>query len=198
MERNQRIIAILRGITPDDAVAHITCLLKHGINRVEITTNSPDWETSLHRVRQHFGSNIQLGVGTVTTPDQVRRCYAAAADFILTPNLNPMVIAQAKQHGLFVYAGVFTPGEIFTAVDLGVDVMKIFPACALPHNYPQLIKGPLSHPVNFSAVGGVAMENVDEYLRYYDSVGLGSALYKPGQRVIDTAARCERLREHRQ
>lgn len=198
MVSNQQIIAILRGITADDAVSHIACLLKHGINRIEITTNSHCWENSLLQVRQRFGSDIQLGVGTVTTSDQVQRCCAVGADFILTPNLNPKIIAQAKQHGLFVCAGVFTPGEIFTAVDLGVDVMKIFPACALPRNYPQLMKGPLSQPVTFSAVGGVEVENADEFLRYYDSVGLGSALYKPGQRVADTAARCKLLLQHRQ
>jgi 2-dehydro-3-deoxyphosphogalactonate aldolase len=196
MVNKQQIIAILRGITTDDAVSHIACLVERGINCVEITTNSPGWETSLHHVRQHFGSDIQLGVGTVTTSEQVQRCYAAAADFILTPNLNPTVIAQAKQQGLFVCAGVLTPGEIFTAVDLGVDVMKIFPAGALPPNYPQLVKGPLSQPVSFSAVGGVEVENAAEYLRYYDSIGLGSALYKPGQCVAETAARCELLLQY--
>lgn len=198
MKDNPQIIAILRGITPDEAVPHIACLLEHGINRVEITTNSPEWEASLHRVRQHFGADIQLGVGTVTSGDHLRRSVAAGADFILTPNLNPQLITQAKEQGLFVCAGVFTPGEIFTAVDSGADVVKIFPACALPRNYPQLIKGPLSQPVSFSAVGGVEIDNAAEFLRYYDSVGLGSALYKPGQRVADTAARCERLRQHRQ
>lgn len=198
MNNNSHIIAILRGITADEAVPHIACLVEHGIQCIEITTNSPEWETSLHRVRQHFGRDIQLGAGTVTTGDHVRRSVAAGADFILTPNLNPQVITLAKEQGLFVCAGVFTPGEIFTALDLGADVMKIFPACALPRNYPQLIKGPLSQPVSFSAVGGVDLDNAAEFLRYYDSVGLGSALYKPGQRVADTAACCERLRQHGQ
>ncbi len=198
MADNQPIIAILRGITPEDAVPHITCLVEQGIHRIEITTNSPNWEISLRQVRHRFGNDIQLGVGTVTTVDQVQRSFAAAADFILTPNLNPAVIAQAKLHGLVVYAGVYSPSEIFTAIDLGVDVMKVFPACALPTNYPQLVKGPLSQPVSFSAVGGVGVENVAEFLRYYDSVGLGSALYKTGQRVTETAARCELLLQHRQ
>lgn len=198
MKNNPQIIAILRGITADEAVPHIACLIEHGINRVEITTNSPDWESSLYRVRQRFGDVIQLGVGTVTTGDHLRRSIAAGADFILTPNLNPQIITRAKEQGIFVCAGVFTAGEIFNAVELGVDVVKIFPACALPHNYPQLIKGPLSQPVSFSAVGGVEVDNAAEFLRYYDSVGLGSALYKPGQRVADTAARCERLGQHGQ
>jgi len=198
MVDNQQIIAILRGITPEDAVPHIACLVEQGIHRIEITTNSPNWEISLRQVRHRFGNDIQLGVGTVTTEDQVQRSFAAAADFILTPNLNPAVIAQAKLYGLVVYAGVFSPSEIFTAIDLGVDVMKVFPAYSLPKNYPQLVKGPLSQPVSFSAVGGVGVENAAEFLRYYDSVGLGSTLYKTGQLVSETAARCELLLQHRQ
>ena len=197
MADNHPIIAILRGITPEDAVPQIACLVEHGIKRIEITTNSPSWENSLQQVRQRFGNDIQLGVGTVTTADQVQRSFAAAADFILTPNLNPAVIAQAKLHRLVVYAGVFSPSEIFTAIDLGVDVMKVFPACALPANYPQLVKGPLSQPVSFSAVGGVGVENSAEFLHYYDSVGLGSALYRTGQRVDVTAERCKLLLQHR-
>jgi len=77
-------------------------------------------------------------------------------------------------------------------------VMKVFPACSLPKNYPQLVKGPLSQPVSFSAVGGIGVENAAEFLRYYDSVGLGSTLYKTGQLVSQTAARCELLLQHRQ
>lgn len=198
MVNNPNMIAILRGITPAEAVLQIACLLEHGIHHVEITTNSPEWETSLRLVRQQFGHNVRLGVGTVTTPEQVQRCFTASADFILTPNLNPEVISQAKQHRITVRAGVLTSTEIFKAIDLGVDVMKIFPACALPYNYPHLMKGPLNQAVSFSAVGGVEVENAAEYLRYYDSVGLGSTLYKPGQSVSATAARCQLLLKHRQ
>lgn len=198
MVTNSNIIAILRGITPTEVVPQIACLLEHGIDHVEITTNSPEWETSLRLVRQQFGHDVRLGVGTVTTPEQVQRCFTASADFILTPNLNPGVIRQAKQHRIRVCAGVFTSTEIFKAIDLCVDVMKIFPACALPYSYPHLMKGPLTQPVSFSAVGGVEIENAADYLRHYDSVGLGSTLYKPGQSVSTTAARCQLLLKHRQ
>lgn len=198
MVTNSNIIAILRGITPTEVVPQIACLLEHGIDHVEITTNSPEWETSLRLVRQQFGHDVRLGVGTVTTPEQVQRCFTASADFILTPNLNPGVIRQAKQQRIRVCAGVFTSTEIFKAIDLCVDVMKIFPACALPYNYPHLMKGPLTQPVSFSAVGGVEIENAADYLRHYDSVGLGSTLYKPGQSVSTTAARCQLLLKHRQ
>lgn len=190
---DNQIVAILRGITPPESVEQVACLLDHGITTVEITTNSPDWAISLKCVRSAFGSRVQSGAGTVLTPDLVKTCAEAGAEFILTPNLDSRVVEAAKRHGLRVCAGVLTASEIFTACELGVEVLKIFPAAALPLNYPQLIKGPLSSAVMFSAVGGVNVDNAAEYLRYYDSVGIGSSLYRPGQPVSLTAERCQIL-----
>lgn len=197
MMADARIIAILRGITPADCVEQVACLRDHGISTVEITTNSPEWVTSLQRLDEAFGDEVTVGAGTVLTPEQVNTCAAAGAKFILTPNLDLRVIGAAKRQGLAVCAGVMTPSEIFTACEAGADVLKIFPASAVPENYPQMIKGPLSLPVRFSAVGGVDMDNAAAYLRYYDSVGIGSALYRPGQPVTTTAARCARWLERR-
>ncbi|WP_342325111.1 2-dehydro-3-deoxyphosphogluconate aldolase [Kosakonia sp. BYX6] len=193
MKESNQIVAILRGITPPECIEHIACLRDHGINSVEITTNSPEWATSLTRVREVFGDAIHLGAGTVLTPQHVVTCANAGAGFILTPNLDERVVVAAKQQGLQVCAGVFTSSEIFRACELGVDVLKIFPASALPLNYPQMIKGPLSQSVLFSAVGGVDCDNAADYLRYYDSVGIGSSLYRPGQRVATTALHCQQL-----
>ncbi|WP_312950357.1 2-dehydro-3-deoxyphosphogluconate aldolase [Superficieibacter sp.] len=193
MTLNARIVAILRGITPQESVDQVACLLEHGIATVEITTNSPDWATSLARVHEAFGHAVQCGAGTVLTPAHVATCAQAGGQFILTPNLDARVVKAAQDYGLRVCAGVFTATEIFTACELGVDVLKVFPAGALPFNYPQIIKGPLSGEVHFSAVGGVEVENVADFLRHYDSVGVGSALYRPGQRVAATAEQCRKL-----
>jgi 2-dehydro-3-deoxyphosphogalactonate aldolase len=192
------MIAILRGITPSECVAQVACLREHGITTVEITTNSPEWATSLRQLRDAFGDEVTVGAGTVLTQEHVDICAAAGARFILTPNLDLGVIHAAKSHGLGVCAGVMTPSEIFSASEAGADVLKIFPASAVPVNYPQMIKGPLSIPVRFSAVGGVDVDNAADYLRYYDSVGIGSALYRPGQSVAITASRCARLLERRE
>lgn len=193
MTINHQVVAILRGITPPECEEQVACLLENGISSIEITTNSPDWVTSLARVRARFGRNVRLGAGTVLTPDQVAQCAAEGADFILTPNLDPCVVAAAKRLGLQVCAGVFTSSEIFYACELGVDVLKIFPAAALPPDYPQWIKGPLSQPALFSAVGGVNIDNAAAFLRHYDSVGIGSSLYRPGQTVDVTVQRCRQL-----
>jgi 2-dehydro-3-deoxyphosphogalactonate aldolase len=198
MIANADIIAILRGITPADCVEQVACLRDHGLTTVEITTNSPEWITSLRRMREAFGDAVTVGAGTVLTPEHVAASAAAGARFILTPNLDPRVIHAAKRHDLRVCAGVMTPSEIFSACEAGADVLKIFPASVMPQNYPQMIKGPLSAPVRFSAVGGVDINNAADYLRYYDSVGIGSALYRPGQSVAITAARCALLLERRE
>ncbi len=198
MIANADIIAILRGITPADCVEQVACLRDHGLTTVEITTNSPEWIASLRRLRAAFGDEVTVGAGTVLTPEHVAASAAAGARFILTPNLDPEVIHAAKRHDLGVCAGVMTPSEIFSACEAGADVLKIFPASVMPQNYPQMIKGPLSAPVRFSAVGGVDVDNAADYLRYYDSVGIGSALYKPGQSVAITAARCALLLERRE
>ena len=193
MAINSQVIAILRGIRPEEVNHHIRCLLDNDISQIEITTNSPDWQSSIQGAVKHFGPHLNIGAGTVVTSRQVDESVAAGARFILTPNLDPQLVAEAKKQGLTVYAGVFSASEIFLAAGLGVEVMKIFPACALPVNYPQLIKGPLSQPVRFSAVGGITVDNAADYLVHYDSVGIGSSLYRPGQSVAETAKRCKLL-----
>ncbi len=189
----EQIVAILRGIAPAECIEQVACLRDHGITTMEITTNSPQWESSLARVASVFGDAITLGAGTVLTAQQVTACRAAGAQFILTPNLDARVVEAAQQQGLRVCAGVFSSSEIFRACELGVDVLKIFPASALPLNFPQMIKGPLSKAVPFSAVGGVDVSNAAAYLAHYDSVGIGSSLYKPGQTAAVTAQRCQQL-----
>jgi len=193
MEPDSQIIAILRGITPGDAVEQIGCLLAHGICDIEIPTNSPEWSVSIQNAKAVFGEAINLGAGTILTVEQAILAAQMGARFILTPNLNPAVIQAAKKSGLSVCAGVFTSSEIFTAIELGVDCLKIFPAGALPVNYPQMIKGPLSQESHFSAVGGITIDNARQYLRYYNSVGIGSSLYRAGQTVDITAGNCLKL-----
>ena len=130
MTTSSQVIAILRGIRPEEVNQHIRCLLDNDISQIEITTNSPDWQSSIQGAVKHFGPRLNIGAGTVVTRRQVDESLAAGARFILTPNLNPQLITQAKKQGLAVYAGVFSASEIFLAAELGVEVMKIFQACA--------------------------------------------------------------------
>ncbi|WP_253073422.1 bifunctional 4-hydroxy-2-oxoglutarate aldolase/2-dehydro-3-deoxy-phosphogluconate aldolase [Sodalis ligni] len=178
---NGKVIAILRGISPADAIDHVTGLLDNGITDVEIPANSPDWAQSIRDIKRHFGLQVNLGAGTIVTAALVEACAQAGADYVLTPNLDEKVVLACGRHGLKTCIGVYTSTEIFAAVALGVNALKIFPAAALPANWPQLIKGPLSHAIPFCAVGGIDENNMADYLRHYDSVGIGSALYRPSQ-----------------
>ncbi|HEY0211943.1 2-dehydro-3-deoxyphosphogluconate aldolase [Acerihabitans sp.] len=176
-----KIIAILRGISPSEAIEHVTGLVDSGISDVEIPANSPDWAQSIQDIKRHFGLQVNLGAGTIITTAQVQTCAQAGADYILTPNLDENVVRATQARALKTCIGVYTSTEIFAASALGASALKIFPAAALPANWPRLIKGPLGHAIPFCAVGGIDEENMAEYLRHYDSVGIGSALYRPGQ-----------------
>ncbi len=178
---NGKVIAILRGITPVDVIEHVTGLADSGITDVEIPANSPDWAQSIQDIKRHFGLQVNLGAGTIVTTEQVETCAQAGADYVLTPNLDEKVVLACQRHELKTCIGVYTSTEIFAASALGVSALKIFPAAALPANWPQLIKGPLSRAIPFCAVGGIDGNNMADYLHHYDSVGIGSSLYRPGQ-----------------
>lgn len=190
---NGRIIAILRGVTPDDCVAQVAALVDHNIVDVEIPANSPDWAQSIRLIKRHFARRVNLGGGTIITPAQAAACAQAGADYALTPNLDENVVEACRAQGLKICAGVYTSTEIFAACALEVDALKIFPAVTLPASWPQLIKGPLSQAVPFCAVGGIDENNMAAFLQHYDSVGIGSALYRPGQAASVTRQRAASL-----
>lgn len=190
---NGRIIAILRGVTPDDCVAQVEALVDHNIVDVEIPANSPDWTQSIRLIKRHFARRVNLGGGTIITPAQAAACAQAGADYALTPNLDENVVETCRAQGLKICAGVYTSTEIFAACALGVDALKIFPAVTLPASWPQLIKGPLSQAVPFCAVGGIDENNMAAFLQHYDSVGIGSALYRPSQAASVTRQRAASL-----
>lgn len=192
---NGKVVAILRGIRPQECLAQVECLLEHGISDIEIPANSPDWQQSLRLLKQQFGAEISLGAGTIIEPDGVDASARSGADYILTPNFNPQVVSRCKALGLKSCVGVFSPSEIFSACALQADALKIFPAAALPLNYPQMIKGPLQTPIPFCAVGGVELADIRSWLRHYDAVGIGSALYQPGQTPEQMRSRCRQLIE---
>ncbi|MCS2609230.1 2-dehydro-3-deoxy-6-phosphogalactonate aldolase [Halomonas dongshanensis] len=189
MATRTNLIAILRGIEPHEAVAHTEQLLALGLVDIEIPTNSPKWFESVQMVVENFGSDLNIGVGTVTSATLARQAREAGARYIVTPNLDPSVIDMARSLGLKTCIGVFSASEIFAAVSMGVDLLKVFPAAALPTEYPKYIKGPLSETVRFAAVGGIDASNAQAFLAHYDAIGLGSAIYKPGQSVEQTASK---------
>ena len=182
------LIAILRGIRPEEAVAHVQALIDAGFDAIEIPLNSPDWRTSILAVAAQFGARALIGGGTVLREDEVDALAEAGGRLVVTPNTRPALIAHAVQRGLQVAAGFATASEAFAAIDAGAQALKLFPATTYGPGHVKALRAVLP-PVPLFAVGGITPANLAEYLHAgCIGAGLGSDLYKPGQEVARTAA----------
>ncbi|WP_312120414.1 2-dehydro-3-deoxy-6-phosphogalactonate aldolase [Kosakonia cowanii] len=181
------LIAILRGITPDEAREHVAAILNAGFDAVEIPLNSPDWETSISDIVAKFGDRALIGGGTVLKPEQVDRLAEMGCKLIVTPNTQPEVIRRAVSHGMTVCPGCATASEAFTALEAGAQALKIFPSSAFGPDYIKALKAVLPADVPVFAVGGVTPENLHLWLQAgCVGAGLGSDLYRAGQPVSRT------------
>jgi len=190
--KNRKIIAILRGITPDEAVPITEALLEAGIDRIEVPLNSPDPFTSIKRMVDAFGQTAVIGAGTVLSPDDVQRLHRIGAGMVVSPDCNPRVIVATKQLGLQSYPGVMTPTECFTALRNGADGLKLFPGSLIGPDGLKAIKAVLPEGTETYAVGGAGPVNfADWFAAGVDGFGIGSALYKPGATVDDITARAQ-------
>ena len=180
------LIAILRGIRPDEALAHTQALVEAGFDAIEIPLNSPDWRSSVQRVAAAFGSTALIGGGTVLREDEADALLEAGGKLVVTPNTRPALIAHALKRGLFVAAGFATASEAFDALDAGAQALKLFPATTYGPAHVKALRAVLP-PVPLFAVGGITPSNLADYLRAgCIGAGLGSDLYKPGQDLART------------
>jgi len=180
------LIAILRGIRPEDALAHTEALIDAGFDAIEIPLNSPDWQTSLREVSARFGARALIGGGTVLRPEQVDALAETGAKLVVTPNTRPSLINHAVKRGLYVAAGFATASEAFDALDAGAQALKLFPATTYGPAHVKALRAVLP-PVPLFAVGGITPSNLAEYLRAgCIGAGLGSDLYKPDQDLART------------
>lgn len=187
------LIAILRGIRPDEALAHAQVLVDAGFDAIEIPLNSPDWATSVRRVADAFGDRALIGGGTVLRNEDADTLAAAGGKLVVTPNTRPSLITHAVQRGLLVAAGFATASEAFDALDAGAQALKLFPATTYRPGHVKALRAVLP-PVPLFAVGGITPENLGEYLRAgCIGAGLGSDLYKPGQDAARTAAQARAI-----
>jgi 2-dehydro-3-deoxyphosphogalactonate aldolase len=184
------LIAILRGITPDEVEQHIAVLIDAGFDAVEIPLNSPDWPISIEKAVMRFGDRALIGAGTVLNVEQVERLAALGCRLIVTPNINAEVIKRALSFGMIVCPGCATATEAFDAIDAGAENLKIFPSSAFGTPYIKALKAVLPPPIAVFAVGGVTPDNLADYLKAgCIGAGLGSDLYQAGQSVERTQAK---------
>ncbi|MCL2899168.1 2-dehydro-3-deoxy-6-phosphogalactonate aldolase [Brenneria tiliae] len=182
------LIAILRGITPDEVLDHVAALLDAGFDTVEIPLNSPQPYQSIQLAVEHFGGRALIGAGTVLRPEQVNELHKIGAKLVVTPNINPAVIRRAVDYGMTVCPGCATATEAFNALDAGAQALKIFPSVAFGPGYIKALKAVLPPAIPVFAVGGVTPENLADYLGAgCIGAGLGSDLYRAGQSVDVTA-----------
>ncbi|WP_338414050.1 2-dehydro-3-deoxy-6-phosphogalactonate aldolase [uncultured Sphaerotilus sp.] len=182
------LIAILRGVTPDEVLGHAGALVDAGFDTIEVPLNSPDWALSVRRLADAFGDRVLVGAGTVLRESDVDALLAAGGRLMVTPNTRPAVIAHAVACGLQVAAGFATASEAFDALDAGAQALKLFPATTYGPGHVKALRAVLP-PVPLFAVGGITPDNLSDYLRAgCTGAGLGGDLYRPGQDPARTAA----------
>jgi 2-dehydro-3-deoxyphosphogalactonate aldolase len=188
------LVAILRGITPPEVQDHAVSLLDAGFEMIEVPTNSPDWQQSVQVLQQHYGTRAHIGAGTVTDDEKLDQLIASGAPLMVTPNIHPLLIRRAKAAGLICCVGAMTPSEVFSALEAGADIVKIFPAGALGVGYIRALASVLPQTSQLYAVGGITPENLADYLAAgCHGAGLGSDLYRPGQTAEETRYKAERF-----
>lgn len=188
------IVAILRGIRPDEAVAVAGVLVKAGIRIIEVPCNSPDPFNSIKLIQDAFGDAAMIGAGTVLDLPAVEALAATGAKIMVTPNTNPAVIAHGVALGLEPMPGFVTPSEAFQAIAAGARRIKLFPAVALGPNYLKAIREVLPRDIRVWGVGGTGADNIGEWLAAgAEGIGVGGALYRPGDSVDSIGFKADAL-----
>jgi 2-dehydro-3-deoxyphosphogalactonate aldolase len=179
------IVAILRGVKPEEAESICSALEEAGIVIVEVPLNSPSALSSVAILSRAFGDRMLIGAGTLTDSKQVAEVAAADGRLIVTPHADTAIVRTAKAAGLFAVPGFFNPTEAFALLQAGADAIKLFPSEVL--GIPMLKALQAVLPVNTIVipVGGIDAERIAPWmLAGARGVGVGSSIYKPG----DTAA----------
>ena len=181
------LIAISRGVTPDEAEAIGQAIHDAGIRIIEVPLNSPEPFASIARLAGKFGDEVLVGGGTVLRWSEVHEIKDCGGRLIVSPNTNAEVIAATAQAGLVSCPGFFTPSEAFTAIDAGATALKLFPAEAAS---PAMLKAQLAvipKDVPTIVVGGVKPDSLQPWREAGAAgFGLGSGLYRAGQSAAET------------
>ncbi|SDB37013.1 2-dehydro-3-deoxy-6-phosphogalactonate aldolase [Belnapia rosea] len=190
------LVAILRGITPEEAVPVADALLNAGITILEVPLNSPEPIESIRRMAAHCGEQGLVGAGTVMTETQLNQVAEAGGRLLVTPHADVALVRQAKRLGMLAAPGFFTPTEAFALLAAGADAVKLFPAEAASPAVLKALLAVLPKGTPVLPVGGMGAETIPAW-RAAGAVGfgIGSSLYKPGDSAEQVGARAVALRQ---
>ena len=186
------LVAILRGVKPDEALGIVSALLEADMTAIEIPLNSPEPFRSIEIAAKRAPADVLIGAGTVLTAGDVDRLHDAGGRLMVSPNVDVDVLARARHHAMITMPGVFSPTEALLAERAGASSLKFFPASVLGASGISAIRAVLPPDVMLAAVGGVSDQNFAEYVKAgIRAFGLGSSLYKPGMTAADVAVRAK-------
>ena len=186
------LIAILRGLRPQEAQAIGKVLYDAGFRTLEVPLNSPEPYESIRILRDSLPADCLVGAGTVLTPQQVELVKAAGGQVIVMPHSDPKVLRAAKAAGLYLSPGVATPTEAFAALAEGADVLKMFPAEQMGPAVVKAWLAVLPGGTLLIPVGGITPDNMQVFVDAgVAGFGLGSGLFKPGLSPADVAVRAK-------
>ena len=188
------LVAILRGITPDEAEAVASALHGAGFRLIEVPLNSPQPFDSIARIRRALPDDTLVGAGTVLNLDDVQRLADAGGELVVMPHADTAVIRAAKAAGLLCVPGVATPTEAFAALAAGADALKLFPAEMITPAVVKAMRAVLPRQMRLLPVGGITPEGMGSYVQAgANGFGLGSALYAPQTPAAEVAKRARRF-----
>ena len=188
------LVAILRGVRPDEVEAVTAELIEAGLRIIEVPLNSPEPLHSIERIASRFGDVATIGAGTVLTPEEVAQVRDAGGALIVSPNSDPSVITATVAAGLTSLPGYFTPGEAFAAIASGAHGLKLFPAEAAGPDVLRAHLAVLPADIPVFIVGGVGPDTITPWLTAgAKGFGIGSSLFAPGRALREMRLRADDL-----
>lgn len=189
------LVAILRGVTPEEVVPIGEALAAAGIAVLEVPLNSPRPIESIRRLSAHFGGRLLVGAGTVLTAAQVATVADAGGRLVVLPHASEAVVRAAKARGMVAVPGFFTPTEAFAMLAAGADGLKLFPAEAASPAVLKAMRAVLPAGTLVLPVGGIDAGNIPAWRAAGAAgFGIGSSIYKPGDTPEIVAAKAKALR----
>jgi 2-dehydro-3-deoxyphosphogalactonate aldolase len=184
------LVAILRGIRPDETAGIVYALVEAGFEAIEIPLNSPEPFRSIEIAAKRSPAGCLIGAGTVLSVDEVGKLADAGGRLMVSPNVDAGVVRAASEKGMVTMPGVFTATEALLAASAGASALKFFPANVLGPSGINAVRAVLPKGMEVGAVGGVSERDFDAYAKAGIRIfGLGSSLYKPGATAAEIGAK---------